>query len=396
MTGPHPAVAAARAAVRSALADLPRGSLVLVACSGGPDSLALAAATAFCAPRLELHAGAVCVDHGLQPGSGPVAAQAVTTCRHLGLEPAWAERVVVSGPGGLEAAARRARYAALDAAAERTHAACVLLGHTLDDQAETVLLGLARGAGARSLAGMPAVRDRYRRPFLGLRRAETLAACAALGLAPWLDPMNAAPDPSTRPHPSTGPYLNGQPDLNGPPDPGSAVGAAGGKPALARAGGQRRRVAVRHQVLPALERALGPGAVPALARTAALLRDDADLLERLAAELLAACVLDRAPGRLDLDVEALRHAAPALRGRALRSAALEVGSPAGAIGAAHIEEVARLVTHWHGQGPLDLPGRVEATRRCGRLSLRMVATGGRAGDSGEGPARPGTRGDTAR
>ena len=377
MSGPHPAVAAARAAVRTVLADLPRGSLVLVACSGGPDSLALAAATAFCAPRLGLRAGALCVDHGLQPGSGTVAAQAVATCRDLGLEPAWSEAVVVSGPGGLEAAARRARYAALEAAAARTHAACVLLGHTLDDQAETVLLGLARGSGARSLAGMPAARGRYRRPFLGLRRAQTLAACTALDLAPWLDPMNGSPGPS------------------GSPDPDGGPGGVSSEAGLALAG-EHRRVAVRHEVLPALERALGPGAVPALARTAALLRDDADLLEALAAELLAACVVERGRDRLDLDVEALRNAAPALRGRALRSAALEAGSPAGALGAAHVEEVARLVTDWHGQGPLDLPGGVEATRRCGRLSLRMVGARRGTGDSGEGTGVAGTRGDTAR
>ncbi|HEY8720806.1 tRNA lysidine(34) synthetase TilS, partial [Pengzhenrongella sp.] len=185
MSGPAPAVAAARLAVRADLADLPDGALVLVACSGGPDSLALAAATAFVAPRAGLRAGAVVVDHGLQRGSARVADDAATACRVLGLAPVRVVRVDVGARGGPEAAARTARYDALEAAAVELGAAAVLLGHTLDDQAETVLLGLARGSGARSLAGMPARRGSLRRPLLGLRRADTLAVCAALGLEPW-------------------------------------------------------------------------------------------------------------------------------------------------------------------------------------------------------------------
>src|SRR5215210_6654413 len=158
MTGPAPAVAAVRRAVRAAVGDLPAGSLVLVACSGGPDSLALAAATAFVAPRARLRAGAVVVDHGVQPGSGAVA--------------------------------REAADAALDDVAARLGAGAVLLGHTVDDQAETVLLGLARGSGARSLAGMRRCFGVFSRPLLGLTRAQTEQACRAQDIVWWTDPTN--------------------------------------------------------------------------------------------------------------------------------------------------------------------------------------------------------------
>ncbi|MPV39220.1 tRNA lysidine(34) synthetase, partial [Georgenia subflava] len=146
-------------------------------------------------------AGAVVVDHRLQPGSDRVAARAAAQCVELGLEPVLVRAVDVdggprgAGAGGPEAAARDARYGALAAAAEGEGAAAVLLGHSLDDQAETVLLGLARGSGARSLAGMPAVRGLWRRPFLGLRRAQTEQVCRALGLDFVRDPANAAAGP---------------------------------------------------------------------------------------------------------------------------------------------------------------------------------------------------------
>ena len=190
-----PAIADVRRAVRASLAALAPASsttapLVLVALSGGPDSLALAAATAFEAPRAGLRAGAVIVDHGLQPGSADAAAAAAAQAQHLGLDPVRIERVVVGTEGGPEAAARAARYAALTRVADETGAVAVLLGHTLDDQAETVLLGLARGSGAASLTGMSRVAGLYRRPLLGIRRSTTVQCCADSGLEPWLDPQN--------------------------------------------------------------------------------------------------------------------------------------------------------------------------------------------------------------
>jgi len=312
--GPTPAVADVRRAVRTAVGDLPSGALVLVACSGGADSLALAAALAFEAPRHDLRAGALTVDHGLQPGSDERSRQVADHLRTHGLTPVEVLTVTVGHAGGPEAAARDARYAALASAADRLGAAAVLLGHTRDDQAETVLLGLARGSGARSLAGMAPVSGRWRRPLLDLDRATTRAA--ALDLPVWDDPHNA-------------------------------------DPAFTRA-------RVRHDLLPALEKALGPGIAAALARTASQLRADTDALDALAEAAYAEC---------GLQVAALQALPTAVRTRVLRRAALDAGAPASDLTAGHIAELDRLLTDWHGQGPLHLPGRVEATRRCGRLHL---------------------------
>ncbi|PWD50608.1 tRNA lysidine(34) synthetase TilS [Serinibacter arcticus] len=328
MTGPHPAVARTRTAVRDELRDLPEGSLVLVACSGGPDSLALAAATAFVAPRAGLRAGAVVVDHGLAPGSADVAQGAARRCRELGLDPVLVERVVV-GPGGLEERARAARHAAFDDVAARTGAVAILLGHTMDDQAETVLLRLARGSGARSLAGIPPRRGLVRRPLLGLRRALLREACAAQGVTWWEDPGNAVDGPQT-----------------------TSAGAA------------LPRSAVRHRVLPALADALGADPVAALARTADQLRADADLLDVLAAEALEAATTPSG-----LAVEALLAAPPALLPRVLRTWLVSAGSPAGDLGAVHLDAVAALATSWRGQRGADVPGGVRVVRQDGELRL---------------------------
>lgn len=317
MSGPDPAVAAVRAAVRREVADLPAGRLVVVGCSGGADSLALAAATAFTAPRAGLVARAVVVDHGLQPGSAEVAARAAATCRSLGLA-ADVVRVRVSLDGeGTEAAARTARLAALE---EQAAGGVVLLGHTRDDQAEQVLLGLARGAGARSLAGMPRRRGPFRRPLLGLPRATTEQACRALGLHWWADPANADP--------------------------------------------AYTRSRVRHRILPVLEAELGPGVAEALARSAEALRADAEALDDLAARAAADVRTDDG----DLDAASLAALPAAVRTRVLRTWLLGLGAPAGSLTRDHVLAVDALVTGWHGQGPLHLPGRVVVRRLCGRLT----------------------------
>jgi tRNA(Ile)-lysidine synthase len=334
--GPGAAVAEVRAAVRDCLADLAAGELVLVACSGGADSLALAAATAFAAPRLGLRAGAVTVDHGLQPRSAERAAKVAALLGELGLDPVRSAAVTVPRAGqaatGPEAAARVARYGALDAAVREYGAAAVLLGHTLDDQAETVLLGLARGSGGRSLAGMPARRGPYRRPLLAVRRAATSAACAELGLEPWQDPHNA--------------------DF------------------------RFARARVRHQALPALEAALGPGVAEALARTAGQLRADAECLDDLAfaeSGQLRSASSAGADSEGDgsdpsgLDVTALAALPAAIRTRVLRDAAVTAGCPPGALAARHIGAVDALVTAWRGQRWTDLPGGVRACRRAGKV-----------------------------
>lgn len=329
MPGPDPAVAATRLAVREHLVDLPERSLVLVACSGGADSLALAAALAFEAPRAGLRAGAVVVDHGLQDASADVARRAADSCRHLGLDPVEVATAEVPTTGaGLEADARQARYDVLEQAANRHAAVLVLIGHTRDDQAEQVLLGLARGSGARSLSGMPVRRGRFVRPFLALPRATTRAACAAYGITPWEDPHNA--DESFR------------------------------------------RVRAR-KVLTTLEAELGPGFAAALARSADLLREDADYLEALAAK--ARADLPAAPGHPGVDLDALAALPRAIRTRVWRILAQEAGSPIGDVSAAHVESLDALLTSWHGQGPLHVPGGIAVARERRAIRFSPLASG---------------------
>ncbi|MCF4122134.1 tRNA lysidine(34) synthetase TilS [Antribacter sp. KLBMP9083] len=375
-----PAVAAARSAARAALAGLPEGALVLVACSGGADSLALAATLAVEAGRVgksvrspgyAVRAGAVVVDHGLQPGSERVAARAADQCRELGLDPVEVRRVhpagrPASGSDGPEGEARRARYAALEEVAVATGATLVLLGHTLDDQAEQVLLGLARGSGARSLAGMPRERGVFRRPFLGLRRTQTEAVCAALGLDWWTDPTNLLPD-----------------DV--PLAPGAPVVPA----ASAALAGIPLRTRVRRLALPVLEEVLGPGVAEALARTADGLSADADALDALAHDLMQRARVpagEDAAGAQALDVATLADAPAALRRRALRLAAAEAGVTTSS---RHVDALDALVVSWRGQGPAHLPGDARAWRAYGRLLLRPAPPPGTTGSVGE-PGHQGT------
>jgi tRNA(Ile)-lysidine synthase len=320
--GPGAAIAEIRNAVRDCLSDLAPGDLVLAACSGGADSLAMAEALAFVAPRAGLRGGGVTVDHGLQPGSAERAAGVAGRLRTLGLDPVRTVTVTVAPGAGPEAAARAARYRALDQVAAEAGAAAVLLGHTLDDQAETVLLGLARGSGGRSLAGMPARHGPYRRPLLAVRRATTRAACAELGLEPWQDPHNC--------------------DF------------------------RYTRARVRHQLMPALEAALGPGMAESLARTARQLRADAECLDDLAfaegGQLRGSC-----SDPAGLEVRWLLGLPAAIRTRVLRDAAIMAGCPHGALTARHVEQVDALVTGWRGQRWIDLPGGVRARRRDGMV-----------------------------
>jgi tRNA(Ile)-lysidine synthase len=301
--------------------------LVLVALSGGPDSLALAAAVAFEAPRAGLRAGAVIVDHALQAGSADVAAAASITATALGLSPVVVRRVEVGTAGGPEAAARASRYAALEAAAVELGAAAVLLGHTLDDQAETVLLGLARGSGAASLQGMARRNGLYLRPLLGIRRALTVRACADAGLEAWLDPHNTDHAYS--------------------------------------------RVRVRTAVLPVLEAELGPGVAEALARTADQLREDSAALDHFAEEM-AEDFAQIVEAGIALPVSALAAQPAALRQRLIR---LVVASEFHlSLSRTQTLAVARLVTDWHGQKPLDLPG-VKVDRRGGLLVFTATTVG---------------------
>ena len=320
-----PAIADVRRAVRDgfAAAGLQPGDLVLVACSGGADSLALAAAAAFEAHRYPdensqtagLRVGAVVIDHGMQPGSAVIAAETAHKLQVLGLFPVEIRSVIVGTDGGPEAAARTARYAAIDEVAQQTGANAVMLGHTLNDQAETVLMGLARGSGGRSLNGMAAVSGNYLRPLLGITRETTEKFCADSGLEPWHDPMNKDE--------------------------------------------AYTRVRVRQNLLPALEAELGPGIAEALARTADTLREDEEVLAELALDAYKKVAKEKAT-QINIGVEEFKALPLAIRHRLIALAAVVLQAPM--LARVHILAIDALVDDWHGQKPLTLPGiRVERT-----------------------------------
>lgn len=318
MTLPPP-VAAVRLAVRRTLAELAPGGTTLVACSGGADSLALLAAAVFEGHKAGLRVIGVTVDHGLQEGSAERAAAVVQQMAALGADETVSTRVRVEGGGlGPEAAAREARYAVLEQVADHVGAALVLLGHTRDDQAETVLLGLTRGSGGRSIAGMRRAFDRYRRPLLDVARADTAAACAAEGIEVWADPHND--DPAFT------------------------------------------RVRVRHHVMPVLEAELGPGVAVTLARTADQLRADMEYLDGAADR-----ALERVATASGLDVHLLEAEPAALRRRVLHAAALRAGALAADLAHEHVLAMEELVTAWRGQRWIDLPGHLRAVRREGLI-----------------------------
>ena len=308
-----------RLAVRSELEDIAAGDSVLVAASGGADSSALAAALLLECKTKSIKVIALIIDHGLQKNSADVTHETKRTLTKIGYENIEIRRVTVEITDGLEASARRARYQALSDVANSHNAVAVFLGHTKDDQAETVLLGLARGSGSRSLSGMAARVDRYRRPLLSITRAQTEAACEEAGIKFWQDPHNQSMEFT--------------------------------------------RVRVREVVLPTMEKEIGPGISDALARSAKLLRDDADALDYLSDEIFSK--LEPA----SLEISKLESQPRAIRTRILRKAIYLAGAPQGSLSAEHIEPVEALITAWKGQGPISLPGGVTVARISGRLSL---------------------------
>jgi tRNA(Ile)-lysidine synthase len=312
-----PAIADVRRAVRECFeaAGLQPGDKVLVAVSGGADSLALAAAAVFEGPRLGsgIQVGAVIVDHSMQPNSDVIAAETAEKLKQLGLDPVVIRKVSVGSEGGPEAAARTARYEAIDSVAEELAANAVLLGHTLNDQAETVLLGLARGSGAKSLNGMAQIAGTYLRPLLSIKRETTVAFCTDSGLVPWQDPMNQDE--------------------------------------------AYTRVRVRKNLLPALESELGPGIIEALVRTADTLREDDDLLAELALSAYKKVVIEQ-EAEIHIAVEGFSILPLAIRHRVVALAALVLQAPM--LSRVHILSIDELVDNWHGQKSLSLPGiRVE-------------------------------------
>jgi tRNA(Ile)-lysidine synthase len=290
------------------------GDRIVVAVSGGADSLALAYALSQEVKKLALQLSAVTIDHQLQSQSAEQANLVVEQMRELGIE-CRVVKVNVEISEGLEASARKARYEALG----ELQTDAVFLGHTHNDQAESVLLGLARGSGTRSLSGMAEVNGKYVRPFLAITREQTENACQEIGLTPWNDPHNKDP--------------------------------------------QFARVRVRTQALPVLEETIGPGISAALVRSSQLLRDDADALDQWAEEEILGLDLH------DLDCDYLHGLPRAIRSRIIRRAVYACGAPSGSLTADHVGAVEALICAWNGQGPAHLPGGVKVERFSGRLSL---------------------------
>ena len=304
------------------------GDVVSVAVSGGPDSLALAGAAIFEGKRAGLDVIGVIVNHNLQKGSMEVALSAREAVLSLGFETAEVMEVQVKQISiGMEAAARNARYGALDAFAKAKGARFTMLGHTLDDQAETVLLGLARGSGAKSIAGMQELSadGKYLRPLLGIRRAATVAFCSDSGIRVWNDPQNKDTKFS--------------------------------------------RVKVRLKVLPVLEKELGPGIAESLAKTAGILQEDLEYVDAQAAKAFKA-VSKTTNNSVSLDVKGLEKLPTAIRNRViLKSLALLGTEPA----KVQVDSISALVTNWHGQKPLALPS-VRVVRQGNEIILKSTKT----------------------
>ena len=300
---------------------------MVVGCSGGPDSLVLADAAAWAVPRAGGSLTVCIVDHGLQTDSAQVAQDAAKICRGIGIDDVEIKRVEVADGGGPEAAARRARRAALEEMARERGSQQILLAPTLDDQAETVLLRLARGSGARSLAAMRSCDPPWHRPFLSIMRSQVHQVAqerlAARGFAAWDDPHNHDP--------------------------------------------RYARVRVRRS-LRTLEAELGPGLAASLARSAALLGDDAEALETWTHgefERIVECE----PGRCFASTEALSELPRAIRTRIIRAMHQHLAGIGDDLTFDHIQQVEAMVSRWKGQGPARLPGPVEARIECGRLTL---------------------------
>jgi tRNA(Ile)-lysidine synthase len=312
------AVPAVRNAVRTWLEKFEAGDTVLVAVSGGADSLALAYALSLEAEKLAIAVIGVTVDHQLQSASTAQAQKVVDQLSTFGLA-CVVKKVTVDIKEGLEASARKVRYEAINEVAKEKNAVAVFLGHTKDDQAETVLLGLARGSGTRSLSGIAHHNGIYVRPLLEITRIQNEDFCKEAGLEYWNDPHNQD--------------------------------------------SQFARVRVRNEALPILEKSIGPRISDALARSAHLLRDDADALDHWAKR--EEIHLDL----LDLDCAHLETLPRAIRTRIIRSAIYAAGAPTGSVSADHVSAVEALISAWKGQGALNLPGGVKVERISGRLSL---------------------------
>jgi len=290
---------------------------ILFGCSGGADSMAMAIALFI--ESKDQKVIPIVVDHGLQPNSAEVTMQTITTLQKIGYQEIKSAVAQITITDGLEASARRARYQIFNQFIDSYNARYFMLAHTLNDQAEQVLLGLARGSGTRSLSGMAIQNNIFVRPLLKISRAITEAACIEGGITTWQDPHNE--------------------DL------------------------RFTRVKVRKNVLPVIEENLGPKITEALARSADLLRDDADALDGFANEFISQ--VDSS----NLEVRDLERLPKAIRSRVLRLSIYNAGAPSGTLSAEHISAVEALISDWHGQKEVSLPGNVKVSRISGRINL---------------------------
>lgn len=360
---------------------VPDATLLCLALSGGPDSLSLTAASI----RVAVHhpqpwpVCALIVDHGWREDSATEAAACARCAQDLGIESVKVLRGDNPSSGqGPEGEARLLRWkllaqaAVAEAQARGLKRAVILTGHTLDDQAETVLLRLARGASLQAISGMKTVevldpdcglpwrriedQDQVEvdlllaRPLLGIRRAQTHAACAQAGLIPVQDPTNRA----------EGPIRTAQ---------GLAL----------------PRAAIRERILPELAAALGKDPAPALARLAQQAGEDEAVLQVLAGQVFSQARFDKPgewkpgnPVKLDLKTidkyrksDPVRYGAPVLR-RVVRQAGAVAGMNLEGLTEGHLRGVVDLIVNWHGQGPLNLPG-ITVTRRDGYLEFASVS-----------------------
>jgi tRNA(Ile)-lysidine synthase len=306
--------------IRKSVKPWVSGETILFGCSGGTDSMALAAALLKESNNSKIIP--VVVDHGLQSNSAEIAAQTVAKLKELGYSEVATARANVEVTDGLEASARRARYLIFKQFIDSYQPKYFMLAHTLNDQAESVLLGLARGSGARSLSGMATVNNIFVRPLLKNTRVQTAAACIEAGIKVWDDPHNLDE--------------------------------------------RFARVKVRRNLLPIFEENLGPGITEALARTADLLRDDADALDDFANQYFSQADAS------NLDVAELERLPKAIRTRVLRLAIYKAGAPSGMLSADHIASAEALISDWHGQKEVSLPGNVKLSRISGRITLSTL------------------------
>ena len=311
--------------------------LILVACSGGRDSLALACVAHLVADMNGLRCGALLIDHGLVPDSDRIAAHAAGTCRELGLDPVLVTRVDVSvTSAGPEADARAARYQALSGQALELDAKAVLLAHTRDDQAETVMIGLIRSQGLEAITGMARRIERggmrYLRPFLDLDRKDTTAICRQQGIDWWDDPTNGDDQPADRTLPETLPL----------------------------------RSRIRHDLLPALDRFAGRDMVRRLALGADMARLDQDYLDSQVDGLYQRLVASPNSGQkaegvlVCLDARGLADCHPALRTRLLAQVLTKLGIRFTAVQVRALDD---LVCRWHGQQGPRFPSSHTAIRK---------------------------------